>query len=92
MVLFHRDWPPDLGHVACPVTLIHGEQDGNCPAATAREYCAMHSHWRYIGFPDAGTLLAHVRWRDVFDLIEQSFAPVTDRRSSHPENARASIT
>jgi pimeloyl-ACP methyl ester carboxylesterase/DNA-binding CsgD family transcriptional regulator len=75
MVLFHQDWPPDLGHVACPVTLIHGEQDGNCPAATALEYCAMYPHWRYIGYPDEGTLVAHVRWRDVFDRIEQAFGP-----------------
>ena len=31
-----------LGHVACPVTLIHGEQDGNAPFETALDYCAMY--------------------------------------------------
>jgi pimeloyl-ACP methyl ester carboxylesterase len=88
MVLFHQDWPPDLGHVACPVTLVHGEQDGNCPAATALEYCAMYPAWRYIGFPDEGTLVTHVRWADIFDLIEQSFAPplpARPTRCSAPE-------
>ena len=42
LVRFHQDWPPGLGDVACPVTLIHGEQDGNAPFETALEYCAMY--------------------------------------------------
>lgn len=72
MVLFHEDWPEELGYVACPVTLIHGEQDGNAPFETALEYCGMYSHWRCIGYPDEGELVAHVRWADVLDLIEQA--------------------
>jgi hypothetical protein len=38
----HQDWPPGLGDVACPVTLVHGEQDGNAPFESAREYCKMY--------------------------------------------------
>jgi pimeloyl-ACP methyl ester carboxylesterase/DNA-binding CsgD family transcriptional regulator len=38
-VALHRDWPDGLGDVECPVTLIHGEQDGNAPIETALEYC-----------------------------------------------------
>jgi len=72
MVLFHREWPRGLGHVACPVTLIHGEQDANAPFETALEYCAMYPGWRYIGYPEEGELVAHVRWANVLDLIEQS--------------------
>ena len=72
LVLVHRDWPDALGRTACPVTLIHGEQDGNCPCETAREYCALYPAWRYIGYPDEGQLLALSRWRDIFDLIESS--------------------
>jgi pimeloyl-ACP methyl ester carboxylesterase len=72
-VLFHRDWPTALGQVACPVTLIHGEQDGTAPFAL--EYCAMYPSWRFIGYPDEGELVAHVRSTDVLDLIEQLSAP-----------------
>jgi pimeloyl-ACP methyl ester carboxylesterase/DNA-binding CsgD family transcriptional regulator len=79
-VLSHQDWPAELGHVACPVTLIHGEQDGNAPFETALEYCAMHPEWRLVAYPDEGEFVAHVRWRDVLDLIEQSFLAPPDPR------------
>ena len=72
LALVHQDWPEPLGRPACPVTLIHGEQDGNSPCETARDYCALYPAWRYIGYPDEGQLLAYTRWRDVFDLIEAS--------------------
>jgi pimeloyl-ACP methyl ester carboxylesterase/DNA-binding CsgD family transcriptional regulator len=72
MVLFHRDWPAELGQVACPVTLIHGEQDGTSPFETALEYCAMYPNWRFVGYPDEGELVAHVRWTDVLNLVEQA--------------------
>ena len=73
--LFHEDWPESLGHVSCPVTLIHGEQDANAPFETALEYRAMYPGWRYVSFPDEGEFVAHVRWREVLDLIETGFAP-----------------
>ncbi|WP_207102580.1 LuxR C-terminal-related transcriptional regulator [Paracoccus shandongensis] len=75
--LFHEDWPGDLGHVACPVTLIHGEQDGNAPFETALEYCALYPGWRCVAWPDEGELVAHVQWRAVLDLIGQAWAPET---------------
>ena len=74
--LFHEDWPEDLGHVACPVTLIHGKQDGNAPFETARDYCTMHPGWHLVAWPDEGELVAHVHWREVLDLIEQAWTPV----------------
>jgi pimeloyl-ACP methyl ester carboxylesterase/DNA-binding CsgD family transcriptional regulator len=74
MVLFHRDWPPDLGQIACPVTLIHGEQDGNAPFETALEYCAMYPSWHYVGYPDDGELVAHVRHAEVLALVDQATA------------------
>ena len=74
-MLFHQDWPEDLGHVDCPVTLIHGEQDGNAPFETTLEYSAMYPAWRFVSYPDEGEFVAHVRWSDVFDLIEQAFVP-----------------
>ena len=70
MVEFHRSWPDDLGHVACPVTLIQGEQDGNSPFETVQEYCAKYPDWRCISYPEEGAFVAHVRWREVLDLIE----------------------
>lgn len=73
--LFHEDWPEDLGRVSCPVTLIHGEQDGNAPFETALEYCALYPGWRYVAWPDEGEFVAHVRWREVLDLIEAACAP-----------------
>jgi len=83
LVLFNRDWPPGLGQVACPVTLIHGEQDANAPFETALEYCAMYPGWRYVGYPDEGELVAHVRWTDVFDLIEQALGSFLSGPGSH---------
>jgi pimeloyl-ACP methyl ester carboxylesterase len=65
-----QPWPADLGDVGCPVTLVHGEQDGTAPHLTALDYCAMYPRWRYIGFPDAGQLVALVRWREVLEVIE----------------------
>ena len=75
--LFHSDWPEGLGHVACPVTLIHGEQDGNAPFETALEYCAMYPAWRLVAWPDEGEFVAHVHWREVLDLIGEAFAPAS---------------
>lgn len=75
LVRFHQDWPRGLGDVACPVTLIHGEQDGNAPFENALDYCAMYPHWRYIGFPDEGQLVALARWREVFEFIEAGLRP-----------------
>ncbi|MFQ8434060.1 alpha/beta fold hydrolase, partial [Amaricoccus sp. W119] len=74
LVRIHEDWPKGLGDVACPVTLIHGEQDGNAPFETALEYCAMYPNWRYIGFPVEGQLVALARWSEVFDIIEATMA------------------
>jgi pimeloyl-ACP methyl ester carboxylesterase/DNA-binding CsgD family transcriptional regulator len=73
--LFHEDWPESLGHVACPVTLIHGHQDGNAPFETALEYCAMYPDWRCVAWPDEGQLVAHVHWPDVLDMVGQAWAP-----------------
>ena len=74
---FHQDWPTELGHVACPVTLIHGEQDGNAPVETALEYCAMYPDWRFMSWPDAGELVAHAHWPKVLDLIGEAWAPAS---------------
>jgi len=71
-VAFHRDWPDGLGDVRCPVTLIHGEQDGNAPIETALDYCSRYPAWRSVTFPDEGEFVAHVRWREVLDLVEAS--------------------
>lgn len=70
VIRFHDEWPEGLGDVDCPVTLIHGEQDGNAPFETALDYCALYPRWRYIGFPDEGQLVALARWPDVLDVIE----------------------
>ena len=71
MRAFHEDWPVDLGHVTCPVTLIHGAQDGNAPFATAQDYCALYPAWRLIEYPDEGQLVGYVRWRELFALLEE---------------------
>jgi pimeloyl-ACP methyl ester carboxylesterase/DNA-binding CsgD family transcriptional regulator len=98
LVLFNRDWPPGLGQVACPVTLIHGEHDANAPFETALEYCARYPSWRYIGYPDEGELVAHVRSTDVLDLIEQALASSLPgpgnhaRLTAHAENESTSIS
>jgi DNA-binding CsgD family transcriptional regulator/pimeloyl-ACP methyl ester carboxylesterase len=76
LVRMHQDWPPGLGDVACPVMLIHGEQDGNAPFETALDYCAMYPRWRYVGFPDEGQLVAYARWPEVLDMIEQTMTTI----------------
>ncbi|WP_374300786.1 hypothetical protein [Paracoccus sp. (in: a-proteobacteria)] len=85
LTLFHSDWPKSLGHVACPVTLIHGEQDGNAPFETARDYCNLYPGWRCISWPDEGELVAHVHWRQVFDLIEQGCTRALPQGPARPE-------
>jgi hypothetical protein len=30
----------------------------------------MYPKWRYVGFPDEGQLVAHARWRVVFDIVD----------------------
>ena len=70
LVRCQQPWPARRGDVGCPLTLIHGEQDGTAPHLTALDYCATYPRWRYIGFPDAGQLVALVRWREVLDVIE----------------------
>ena len=84
--LFHEDWPDGLGHVTCPVTLIHGHQDGNAPFETALEYCAMYPEWRCVAWPDEGELVAHVHWPEVLDMVGQAWAPTVppDPRSCLP--------
>lgn len=70
LVRCQRAWPKGLGDVGCPVTLIQGEQDGAAPHLTALDYRAIYPRWRYIGFPDAGQLVALAHWREVLDVIE----------------------
>lgn len=69
---FHEDWPEGLGNVPCPVTLIHGAQDGNAPLATTLEYCARYPNWKLIEFPGDGQLVGHVRWREVLDMVGEA--------------------
>jgi len=73
-IRFEEHWPAGLGAVACPVTLIHGEQDGNGSHATALDYCAMYPNWRYLGYPDEGQLVAYTRWNDVLGVIDEGTA------------------
>ena len=61
------------------MTLIHGEQDGNAPFETALEYCAMYPAWRFVAYPDEGEFVAHVRWPEVLDMIEQAYSPALER-------------
>ncbi len=75
LALFHQDWPEGLGDVACPVTLIHGEQDANAPFETALDYCGLYPAWRFLGYHDEGEFVAHVRWPEVLDLIEAALVP-----------------
>ncbi len=74
-VRFHQPWPAGLGAVTSPVTLIHGEQDGNGSYETALDYCAIYPAWRCVGFTDEGELVALARWNDVLDVIEDSGTP-----------------
>lgn len=65
----HRDWPRELGHVACPVTLLHGEEDGNNPYETAREMVESYLGWRFTGRPGAGQLAVYVCWDEALALL-----------------------
>jgi pimeloyl-ACP methyl ester carboxylesterase/DNA-binding CsgD family transcriptional regulator len=71
VIAIHQDWPDGFGDVDCPVTLIHGEHDGNAPIATARDYAAMYPNWRLKVYPDAGQLVAYQHWRDLMRLIAE---------------------
>jgi pimeloyl-ACP methyl ester carboxylesterase/DNA-binding CsgD family transcriptional regulator len=65
-----QPWPPTLGDVRCPVVLLHGEEDGIAPHATARDYAAMHAGWDCACYPDEGQLVGYARWADVLDAVE----------------------
>lgn len=66
---FEERWPADLGNVACPVTLIHGEDDRIGPWETVLDYCATYPSWRPVGFPGEGQLVGFTRWNDLLDAI-----------------------
>jgi pimeloyl-ACP methyl ester carboxylesterase/DNA-binding NarL/FixJ family response regulator len=70
VVAFHEDWPEGLGEVECPVVLMHGEEDGNAPIETARDYAALHPRWRLVSYPGEGQLVGYSRWRDLLDHVE----------------------
>jgi pimeloyl-ACP methyl ester carboxylesterase/DNA-binding CsgD family transcriptional regulator len=70
LIRLHQDWPRNLGHVQCPVLLVHGEEDRNAPLDTVREYCALYPEWRLVTFPGEGQLLSYARRAEVIDLIE----------------------
>lgn len=66
---FHSDWPRELGYVACPVTLLHGEEDGNNPYETAREMAESYPSWKFIGRERTGQLILYTCWDDVLALL-----------------------
>ena len=70
LVRLHEDWPPNLGHVQCPVLLVHGENDRNAPLDTVREYCSHYPEWRLVTFPGEGQLIGYARRAEVIGLIE----------------------
>ncbi|MFO1142067.1 MAG: hypothetical protein U1E59_06700 [Amaricoccus sp.] len=72
---FQDRWPAGLGGVACPVTLIHGEQDRIGPWETALDYCAANPAWRHVSFPDEAQLVGFTRWSDVLDEIAGPGSP-----------------
>lgn len=69
---FHRDWPHELGEVACPVTLLHGEEDGNNPFETAQEIARTYPSWRFLSRPHTGQLAVYSCWDDVVTLLCQA--------------------
>lgn len=70
LVACQRGWPRGLGDVACPVALVHGEQDGIAPHATAQDYAQAHRGWRCFSYRDEGQLVAFSRPDEVLDAIE----------------------
>jgi hypothetical protein len=58
----------------------------------------MYPNWRFISYPDEGELVAHVRWTDVLDLVEQALGSSRPGPASHAtltartENESTSIT
>ena len=70
LIRLHEHWPANLGHVQCPVLLVHGEEDRNAPLDTVREYCARYPEWRLVTFPGEGQLIGYARRAEVVDLIE----------------------
>jgi pimeloyl-ACP methyl ester carboxylesterase len=74
-VRFERPWPEGTGEVGCPVTLMHGQEDGSSPYATALDYCASFPSWRCIGYPGEGQLVGFTRLHDLLALIEAQPVP-----------------
>lgn len=76
---FHRDWPRELGEVAGPVTLLHGEEDGNNPFETAQEIAESYGGWRFLSRAHAGQLAVYTCWDDVLTLLCQALEEADPR-------------
>lgn len=85
---FHRDWPPDLGDVACRVTLLHGEEDGNNPYETAREMAEAYPAWRFIACQEVGQLALYTCWDRVLSLLCQMLEDAAVRPLPSPPQGR----
>jgi pimeloyl-ACP methyl ester carboxylesterase/DNA-binding CsgD family transcriptional regulator len=65
-------WPVELGDVDCPVTLFHGEHDGNSASDTVREYASSYPKWELLIYPDEGQLILYSKWQQVLARLEEA--------------------
>jgi pimeloyl-ACP methyl ester carboxylesterase/DNA-binding CsgD family transcriptional regulator len=72
-IAVHRDPWPDLSRLPVPVTLIHGMLDQNASYLSAAEQSRLH-RWPLTSIPDAGSLIHHSHWRDVFGAVAADIA------------------
>lgn len=69
-IRYAEPWPAGFGSVDCPVTFIHGVQDGHGLHETLLDYRAAYHGWEVVAFPDEGQLVGFVHWSAVLDAIE----------------------
>lgn len=74
-IRYAEPWPAGFGNVGCPVTFIHGAQDGHGLHETLLDYSGAYPGWEVVTFPDDGQLVGFVRWATVLDAIEGRAAP-----------------
>ena len=64
-----RDWDVRLVDIHCPVTLWHGDVDGNAPISMGRWLAAQLRHAELTEWPGSGHFEAFRRWDTILDAV-----------------------
>lgn len=77
-VLLARAWGFDLGRIATPLRIWHGEADTIVNVGFGRQLAAAMRHSTSVLIADAGHYLLYTHWQQILEaIVEDSAAPLT---------------